>query len=59
MAVSGSGLHVNNDFLLFAIPGREIIFVQRMLARGERAQMGGVCIFMTFAQSITFESIIL
>ena len=47
MAVSSSGLHVNNDFLLFAIPGREIIFVQRMLARGERAfDRWGECVFL-------------
>ena len=59
MAVLSSGLHVSNDFQKFAIIGREI--VQRMLVRGEISvwQMEGVCIFVTFAQSITFESIIL
>ena len=56
MAVLSRGLHVNNDFLLFAIPGRKIIFVRRILVRVEKTvwQMGGVCIFMKFAQSITF-----
>ena len=63
MAVLSSGLHVSN-FLQFAIAGREIIFVQRTLVRGggggiSVCQMGEVCIFVTFAQFITFESIIL
>ena len=43
-------------------PGREIFFVRRMLVRGEKSvwQMHeGVRICVTFAQSITFESIIL
>ena len=34
-AVLSSGLHVSNDFLLFTIPGREIVFVQRMLVKGK------------------------
>ena len=37
MVVLSSVLHVNNDFLLFAIPGREITFLQRMLLRGEKS----------------------
>ena len=33
---------VSSDFLQLAIPGREIVFVQRMLVRGENSvcQMG-------------------
>ena len=60
-AVLRSGLHVSNDFLLFAIPVHEIVFVLRKLVSG-----GGWCLtdgesmyFVAFAQSITLESIIL
>ena len=52
---------VSNDFRKLAIPGREIVFVKRMLVRGGKQRLAdrGVGIFVTFAQSITFESIIL
>ena len=48
-------------------PERTSFFVQRMLVRGgdgrgggggQRLADGGVCIFVKFTQSITFESII-
>ena len=45
--------------MTFGIPGREIVFAQRMLVREEIAfGRWEVGIFATFAQSITFESII-
>lgn len=52
---------VSDDFLELAIPGGEIVFVQRMLVRGENSvcQMGEYVFFVAFAQSITFKSIIL
>ena len=52
---------VSNDFRYLAIPGHEIVFLQRMLVRGGELRLPDavVSIFVTFAQSITFESIIL
>ena len=52
------------DFRELAIPGNEIVFVQRMLVEGGGRGCGGGIAFgryflVTFAQSITFESIVL
>ena len=50
---------VSSDFRYLAIPGREIVLVRLMLVREENSvwRRWGSRYFVTFAQSITFESI--
>jgi len=55
-----SNFGLNCDTLRGAWGMRMIVFVKCILIRGGKGSADGeVCIFVTFARSITFESIIL